>query len=758
MSEGSEDSPPPGFTLDDFVAKALKEPPYLFDKLKDDPVKKKPIGNTHQRFPETLRDQFRDQYRDGFHSNFQQQAEMQFEEAFPQKGKTVTPEEESSSQDETSSVASYPSIQTIPDPVSYTPSPERTPSPAMAPIPVIVTDPVIPASPRRGTFLTRSRNPVEDQLPTVPRRDPWIGGELPQPEPGVVETRRDGEFPESLWQRFDEFHAGGHFVPLPTPQTPAWSQEIADQVFQDYIARCEEFPAQIIMDMGIYDEYNQTCPSDEGYAGLHDLSSREVDSHNEEAYQDAREFQDLFPELGIAEEPLIYTTIDPRKLSKKRAAIIVSSSDEEEDEINEVNQTTIGNSEADKVFDRAIDMFLEQEQDFMSGSPRIPFTPGFGPSANRNLTMEKNSGTDVEIMSPETSGSEVRYPDQDAASVIFNEIYKTCAKAARKDPDNVVHPSEYLTNIVRPLRQPTANLSLIETSGNEADDEASDSDEAHDPSPPVRKIVTLRFNPEKLRSDPKQSKVTFNRVIEYRKEIRKMQRDGRFKDYDEVRLIKMEIKFTELQELVDGISQKMKATLVLHEDLFYGVVGFSRWSVEGRCHDVEIFDMLMAFNRIIRHCDNDEDDVTLLDIVEEYTTPEKRIDCHEFSADVFKLPIRFLTAAEIKVENSYRPSSPEPSDNEDVNNKGKGKAVSGSVQPKTAAMSFMGKVAVRFNRSNGEFCFSGLYHLVRFGGRPRGDIDFHKHQKDGSPFAPGSGGTGSNSRYQRYGGSSIPHP
>ncbi|KAF3310087.1 hypothetical protein TWF173_010098 [Orbilia oligospora] len=742
MSERSEDSPTPGFTVEDLINRAQKGAPYYLDEPKKASFRKKPIGNIQERFPENLRDQFRERYRNDFHCNFQHQAERQFEEAFLKKEKTLTPEEESLSSDDASSEASIPSIETIPDPVSYTPSPERIPTPVIAPGLISSTDPNI------DPCLANISNSTPMAPKTNPRSDPWIGGHLPLFEQGYSGPRRDGQIPDAIWRRFDEFQAGGHFDSAPVNENPIaetpiteiplthsqmWDQGIANKIFQDYISQCEKNPSVILKDMGMGEGFQPSATEED--SELPDLSYPDLDSRNEESYQDAREY--LSPMPGVGE----HQTSNFIDLTKGSPA---------------VTQTTSYNSEIDRVVERAIEMFFEKEPRFISGASLVPPNMTFVPSSSQNLTTEDDYERDVEIISPEGPESEFPYPDQQAASVIFKGIYNKSAKDAKMLPDIFVHPREYLINSSQ-LPPSKVNPLPIVISDHSASNEAVGTNETRSELPPGRKIITLKVGPEKLQENKGDSKVTFKRVVEYRKEIRGMQRDGRFKDGDEVDLVKMEVKFPELQELVDNIWRRMKACLILHEDLFYGVVGFSRWSVEGRCQDPELFDMLMCFNRIAHECQKEESTLTLLDIVQEYTTPERRVDCHEFSTQVFPLPIRFFTTDQLEVEDPNQSSSSENSDNDDNNgrNKRKHKTASRLSKPKVAALSFMGKVAVRFNRSNGEFCFSGLYHLVKFGGRPQSDIDFHKHQKNGSPFAPGSGGTGSSLRYQRYGGSST---
>ncbi|RVD81606.1 uncharacterized protein DFL_009463 [Arthrobotrys flagrans] len=711
MSESSEDSPSPVFTIEDLMVQAEKGAPYLLTGPKKGTFKKKSAGNLHERFPEEFRDRFRNKYHPDFRRNFQQQAELEFKEAYPLE------REKTSSTEETSRLASTPSIETIPDPVSYTPSPKGTPGPVNTSRPVKAFGPV---NTPYGYLLSapspvNTPNPVRFVRAPIKRPDPWIGGRVSQREQGFGDVHRDGQFPESVWRGFDEYHPGGFFDPIPINQFQGASQDITNDEFENCIAQYGDVSGEIIMDWSMeLDEYdNQLSHCDEGYSELPDLSYREIDSRNEESYQNAVEYLSPMQETG---EVRIDGCIDPSLDNT-----VITISDDDDDAINQVLQQTSYDSHIYRVVQRAIKIFLQREHDLTS-RPR-----------------EEGSLTDFEMASPERSEGEEQFPDQQAASKISKLIAKKLLDSTRRGPQTLIHQTKYLTGKVQSLDQPNANNPQIDASDDGGDDERSDT------SPPIRKIVTLKVNPRWLRTGKKSFRVTFQRIINYRQEIRKMQRDGRFKDGDEVRLIKMEVMFTELQELINDIWKRMMATLVLHDDLFHGVVGFSRWSVEGRCLDVEIFDMLMSFNRINQACKNNQVSLTLLDIVQEHTAPEKRIDCHKFSSQIFPLPIKFLTAAQVCVADSHASSSSDSSDEDETVNR--------PDPPKTAALSFMGKVAIRFNRSTGEFCFSGLYHLVKFEGRARGSIDFYKHQKDGSPFAPGSGGTSSSLRYQRYSGS-----
>ncbi|KAK6339272.1 hypothetical protein TWF718_008693 [Orbilia javanica] len=664
MSETSGDSPPPSYTVGDLIAAAAKGAPYYATQPKKGTFTKKLTGNVHERFPEELRERFRDQYRLEFRESFRRQAALEFEKAFPiEKEKTPTPEiysnltSTSSSQtipspflfnDSTASLAMAPMSDENPTPVEAPGSanearpgspldPGSIPNPFEIPADFLFGDafevpnpfqgpspPQVP-SPFRLPNPFQTSNPPQNVNAPILRtgRDPWIGGEVPILERGFEGIRRDGEFPEALWRRFDEVHAGGFFDPAPIDP------------FEHYVNQVGEFAGEIIT----------------GLPGEQPMS------------------------LGGS----------PNGPSNTDQAPQPTASDDSED--------TDYDEEADQAVERAIEMFLEQGL-----NPTLQGMP------DQNQTQEEDSDSDVEMVSPGRSESEssFEFPAQRAASRLYEQITQSVAeRAARQESAFLAQVSRYLENAAQAA--------------------------ADNASPPVHGMATLELGHMQVEPAPKRLKINFQRSLKFRQELRHMQRDGRYKDNEQMRLVNMEIRFPELQEIADSIYKRMGSALVLHEDLLSRAVGFSRWTIEGCCPDPEVFDMLMSFQRIMRAVQNPEAGVTLLDIVPEYHTPERRIVCQDFTNQIFKVPVKYLNEDQLRVADSD-----DSSDSEDYNPPRRfGR------QP-VAALCAMGKIAIRFNRSNGEFCFSGLYHLVRFNGRNHEAIDLHKHERDGDPYAPGS--------------------
>ncbi|KAK6513397.1 hypothetical protein TWF281_005024 [Arthrobotrys megalospora] len=472
---------------------------------------------------------------------------------------------------------------------------------------------------------------------------------------------------------------------------------------------------------------------------LPDLSYPEMDSRNEESYQDAVEYHEPMEGGGNIDDIVYPMLFEPMEI---------------DEDINTQPNLAPSNIEQSEPMEGS---YLEEVDPQDSYIPRYHHLPhqeldqdphgyffGFNPS-------NENNDEDVEM--DDGSISPVLY--ELVPGDMSQLIYKNLSNFARLAPNIMIDPKLYLGGPGDTTPSTQSETAESSADDNDADTDADADDELGDTPQPPRMTIKIKFKPPKDSAVSQKLKINFKRSIDYRQEIRAMQRDGRYKDADEVKLVGMEIKFIELQELADDVWNRMKASLVLHADLFYGVVGFSRWSVEGRCPDVELFDMLMSFNLINNECERrtkattgeevtrgSEAAISFVDIVEKYNIPERRIDCHEFSSQIFPLPIKYITASKLRPESPDSDSS-SSEDEEDLS------LISNTP---VAALAFMGKVAIRFNRKTGEFTFSGLYHFIRFGGRNPTTIDFHKHQKDGSPFAPGSGGTGS--RYHIYGSSS----
>ncbi|KAK6507227.1 hypothetical protein TWF481_005677 [Arthrobotrys musiformis] len=761
MSDRSDDSPPPGFTVEDLINRADKGPPYLNTPPKKAPARKKLTGNVYQRFPENLRDQFRGEYHCDFHGGFQKQAELEFQKAFPvNTKKTPTPQG-----------SAAPKIPLFP--------PKH--GPVLQSIPVQGTNPVLKPGSAPNDGSTQGSTSVQDNRPIpeivlvpdetpdpipehmpvlvhspdepVIRPDYWIGGHFPQFEQPLTGYPLLGGFPDILWQKLDEFHAGGSFNPA-IPYQPTVYQSTVGDPFEEYVSQVGEFPGEIIIDLP------KTKPAQQP-SGRQENSF--TDSRHEESYQDALEYLPPQQPEGVEEDYSDYMMdgqLDP--------------------DLEDYIFTLPGNNQDKMDIDNGDDETIMGDPDIIMGTPEIikggeggfeipPYTPEVDAYLARAIEIylareaaaAAAAGGDAEAQVDEPAEPRELFPEELATLEIGRHISEDLSRAARRAPDAFLDPSLYLYdpdfNPQPPFVGQIGDEEHLQSGTSDADNALSD-------APTTKsKIVTLKIR------GPQKVKITFQRIIKYRQEIRGMQRDGRFKDADEMRLLRIEIRIPELRNIFDDVWRRIKRTMVLHSDLYHGVVGFSRWCVEGRCPDVEVFDMLMSLNRLSKReellgqakiaAENGGPEIqdlsTLAELVPEYRFPERRIECGEFSASCFPLPTRYLRESEIRPETVDSDSESE-SDSDSDSGLGSSSEDSSdessedgyddqdlrSGEPATAAISLMGKVAVRFNRTNGDFTFSGLYHLVKFEGRNPEDIDLHKHQKDGHPFAAGSGGTG----------------
>ncbi|EPS44680.1 hypothetical protein H072_1317 [Dactylellina haptotyla CBS 200.50] len=204
--------------------------------------------------------------------------------------------------------------------------------------------------------------------------------------------------------------------------------------------------------------------------------------------------------------------------------------------------------------------------------------------------------------------------------------------------------------------------------------------------------------------------VTFHRHDMYQRELRKLGLQSA-NDYKVLADgIRLDIKFPELQILANDVWSKIRSAIVLHKDLANGSVSFSRWSVEGVCPDMDIFNMLMSFGALRRECQKKEQQKragTLLfprklmattEIVKHSIFTEKRIKTDRFNEQVFKLPVRMY------------PEKLNPGENYKV-----------GVSP-------YGNVAIRYNFGTGKFTFSGHYHKIELEGKNLATVDWYASQ------------------------------